>query len=108
MVEQEKAPRGDSFGKKDVGEFDHGQQGSGYQQIISSKTVGWKQNCTCTAAGGLEPVPGLVFDPFLGAGTTAWVAKELGRRSAGCELNPAYVEIARKRLKQESLFLQGE
>ena len=40
----------------------------------------------------------LVLDPFLGAGTTALVAARLGRRAVGIELNPAYVEMARRRL----------
>lgn len=39
-----------------------------------------------------------VLDPFAGAGTTALVAARLGRHSVGIELNPEYVEMARKRL----------
>ncbi len=46
-----------------------------------------------------------VLDPFMGAGTTAYVSKELGRRSLGCELNPEYIDIAAKRLVQEVLGL---
>ena len=40
----------------------------------------------------------LVLDPFIGAGTTGLVALDLGRRFVGTELNPAYVEIAGRRL----------
>jgi site-specific DNA-methyltransferase (adenine-specific) len=40
----------------------------------------------------------LVIDPFLGSGTTAVVAKRLGRRFAGVDLNPEYVRLAMKRL----------
>ncbi|HKS17204.1 MAG TPA: site-specific DNA-methyltransferase [Planctomycetota bacterium] len=40
----------------------------------------------------------LVIDPFLGSGTTAVVAKRLGRRFAGVDLNPDYVRLALKRL----------
>ncbi len=40
----------------------------------------------------------LVLDPFLGSGTTAAVAFELGRRFVGIELNPEYIEIAERRL----------
>jgi DNA modification methylase len=40
----------------------------------------------------------LVLDPFLGSGTTALAAGRLGRRFLGLELNPEYVEIARRRL----------
>ena len=39
-----------------------------------------------------------VLDPFLGSGTTAVVAKRLGRNWIGIEKNKKYVEAARKRL----------
>ena len=44
------------------------------------------------------PENGLVFDPFLGSGTTSVVAKKLGRRYAGVEINEAYCCWAEKRL----------
>jgi len=40
----------------------------------------------------------IVFDPFMGSGTTAVVAKKLNRLYLGCEINPEYVELANKRL----------
>lgn len=40
----------------------------------------------------------LVLDPFMGSGTTALSAGRLGRRFAGIELNPDYLDIARNRL----------
>lgn len=45
------------------------------------------------------PEGGLVLDCFSGAGTTALVAKKLGRNYVGCELNPEYIKIAEKRLR---------
>ncbi len=42
---------------------------------------------------------GYVFDPFLGSGTTAVVAKKLGRRFLGVEQNAEYCCWARKRLE---------
>ena len=42
-----------------------------------------------------------VADPFLGSGTSAVVSKRLGRRFAGCDLNPDYVRLAMKRLDRE-------
>lgn len=53
-------------------------------------------------------VGGIVYDPFMGAGTTGLVAHKLGRKWVGSELNPGYVELANKRLEpylmQEQLF----
>jgi site-specific DNA-methyltransferase (cytosine-N4-specific) len=47
----------------------------------------------------LATKPGeLVLDPFMGSGTTAVVAYELGRRFVGIELNPDYTQIAERRL----------
>ncbi len=41
----------------------------------------------------------LVFDPFVGAGTTAVVAKKLGRRYVGIDIDEYYVALAEKRLE---------
>jgi len=41
----------------------------------------------------------IVFDPFLGSGTTSVVAKKLGRRYCGVEINTEYCCWAEKRLK---------
>ncbi len=42
----------------------------------------------------------LVLDPFLGSGTTALVAIQTGRPFLGIELNPTYVDIARRRIAE--------
>lgn len=44
------------------------------------------------------PRDGLVFDPFLGSGTTSVVAKKLGRQYLGVEMNEEYCLWAEKRL----------
>ena len=41
----------------------------------------------------------LVLDPFLGSGTTALAAQQLGRHFVGIELLPEYVDIAEKALR---------
>ncbi|HEY0427495.1 MAG TPA: site-specific DNA-methyltransferase [Pyrinomonadaceae bacterium] len=46
------------------------------------------------------PKGGIVLDPFIGSGTTAIVAKELGRKFIGIELSSSYVKMARNRLRQ--------
>lgn len=38
-----------------------------------------------------------MIDPFFGSGTTGKVATKLGRDYIGIELNPDYVEIAKRR-----------
>ena len=40
----------------------------------------------------------VVFDPFMGSGTTAVVAKKLNRIFLGCELDPDYLKVATERL----------
>ncbi|MEO0143531.1 MAG: site-specific DNA-methyltransferase [candidate division WOR-3 bacterium] len=47
----------------------------------------------------------VVLDPFAGSGTTLVAAKKLRRKYIGIEINPEYVEIALKRLKNVSLTL---
>jgi site-specific DNA-methyltransferase (adenine-specific) len=46
------------------------------------------------------PKGGLVLDPFLGSGTTSVVAKKLGRRYIGIDINEEYCIWAEKRLAQ--------
>ena len=43
-------------------------------------------------------VSDLVFDPFMGSGTTAVAAKKLGRHYFGCDINPEYVRLANERV----------
>lgn len=59
------------------------------------ETKGWSPSCACPPA---EPIPATVLDPFSGAGTTGVVALKAGRNYVGCELNPEYTEMSRKRL----------
>lgn len=42
----------------------------------------------------------LVFDPFLGSGTTACACLNRGRRFIGCEIDPDYFAIAQKRISE--------
>jgi DNA modification methylase len=51
----------------------------------------------CIKAG--SPENGIVYDPFMGAGTTALVSRKLNRNFIGSEINPEYVKIAEKRIK---------
>jgi site-specific DNA-methyltransferase (adenine-specific) len=47
----------------------------------------------------ITPPGGTVLDPFNGSGSTGCAAVELGHPYIGCELDPAYVEIAQRRIE---------
>lgn len=60
---------------------------------------------TCIKAG--SKTGDTILDPFSGAGTTAVVADRLRRDAIGVELNPEYIEIARRRIdKDAGMFAQ--
>lgn len=60
----------------------------------SISKVGELARCDCFAPAR----PGVVLDPFFGTGTVGAVAGRLGRDWLGIELNPRYVELAKRRL----------
>jgi DNA modification methylase len=57
----------------------------------------------CILAG--SRVGDVVLDPFAGSGTTGMVALRHDRSFIGCELNPAYVDLARDRIIADSPLL---
>jgi DNA modification methylase len=69
-------------------------------ELRANKKIGLT-DCGCNAGFS----KGIVLDIFMGAGTTAVVAKKQGRHYLGIELNPKYVEIARKRLEKHPVRL---
>jgi site-specific DNA-methyltransferase (adenine-specific)/site-specific DNA-methyltransferase (cytosine-N4-specific) len=42
----------------------------------------------------------VVLDPFIGSGTTAVAAKQLGRRWIGIEKELEYVQLAQQRIRE--------
>lgn len=48
------------------------------------------------------PPGGVVFDPFMGSGTTAVAAQRCGRDFVGFELNPDYCALAEGRLRESA------
>ena len=57
----------------------------------------------CIKAGC--PEGGIVLDPFFGSGTTGLAAQEQSRHWVGIELNKEYIEIAKRRTGQRTLFV---
>jgi len=62
--------------------------------MVEKRTIGWAPTCAC---GTTERVPCVVADPFMGSGTVAVVAEELGRSWVGAELSPKSLAIAERR-----------
>jgi adenine-specific DNA methylase len=61
---------------------------------VKGTTTGWRATCKHEDAG---TQPCTVLDPFMGSGTTGMVARQLGRRAIGIDLNPEYLAMAVKR-----------
>jgi hypothetical protein len=71
--------------------------------VVTTATIGWEPSCRCEA----EITPCIVLDPFNGAGTTGLVALRLGRSYIGIELNPDYVAMSERRVREDApLFWQ--
>ena len=75
-------------------------------------THGYAENETQKPVGILTPLiayscppGGLVFDPFMGAGSVLVAAKILGRRAIGADVREDQCEIAARRCSQEVLGL---
>ena len=65
--------------------------------VIESRTLGWRPSCKHQAAAR----PAMVLDPFCGSGRTGVEAVRMGLDFVGVELNPAYVEMATRLIKEE-------
>jgi len=64
-----------------------------------AQTIGWRPSCSCILdCAWPGPLPGVVLDPFFGAGTTGVVAKKLNRNFIGIELNLEYFAMSKKRI----------
>ena len=82
---------------------DRGTANVGKTELVPPRrtTTGWQPTCDHDA----EPVPATVLDPFCGSGTTGVVALRHGRSFIGIELNPEYIELARKRIIDDAPML---
>ena len=78
--------------------------------------IGWLRAAVLGANDGIVSTASLIIgvaaaaakpSDILIAGTTGLVADRLGRNAILCELNPEYVEIARKRISAEQGMFQA-
>lgn len=76
----------------------NGKGDAGYTEHI---TTGWQPTCT----HDVNPVSSIVFDPFVGSGTTVATARRLGRKGIGLDVSFSYLsEQARARVEQSPHF----
>lgn len=76
--------------------------GNGRAGSVHVTTLGWHPSCPCNAA----TIPGTVLDCFGGSGTTARVAKRLGRKSILIDQSEQYCEMAAASLVQQAFTLE--
>ncbi len=87
------------------------------QRVCATCGIAWRRARVATSLGSLAVLgalrkscgcddrawqPGVVLDPFFGAGTVGVVAEQLGRRWIGIELNPDFATQARQRIDAEN------
>ncbi len=78
------------------------------RSVWSVSTSGYRgSHCAVYPPALIEPcilsgsrIGDIVFDPFMGSGTTAQVATQLGRNWIGCELNTEYEVLQHERLEK--------
>ncbi len=80
--------------KQQSAERGENQLGFGGRELATSERAELRPTCSCKAGF----VPGLVLDPFFGAGTVGIVAEQHGRDWLGIELNRDYASLARARI----------
>jgi site-specific DNA-methyltransferase (adenine-specific) len=71
------------------------------------KPLGWAVGTINRVASKCDTI----LDPFMGSGTTGVAAVQMGRDFIGCEIDPAYFDIACRRIeeaqRQGDLFISG-
>ena len=48
----------------------------------------------------------VIFDPFMGVGSTGVASKELGRNFIGCEIDKTFFDAAKKRIEETEINIQ--
>lgn len=100
--------RGESRGSAEAAARSQAEEGTASAAVSSLRRgdldSGWNEPHCPTCDARLASRAGVVLDPFMGSGTTALVARRLGRKAIGVELNEQYAELATRRLGQQSLL----
>ena len=78
----------------DAFDYSHGQLAHETKQHPTQKPEPLMRWCVSKVSGET------ILDPFTGSGTTGVAAIKLGRRFIGIEINPAYCEIAKRRIME--------
>ena len=50
----------------------------------------------------------LIFDPFMGVGSSGVAAKELNRNYVGCEIDPIFFEAAKRRIEMTEVVTKED
>jgi len=90
-------PTGEFRNKRSVWSINTAQSGEAHFAVFPEKIPE-----LCIKAGTKEG--DIVLDPFMGSGTTANVAKRLGRKWIGIELNEDYAKFINTKTAQRELF----
>ena len=96
-IAAESQPTKEFRNKRDVWSINTAQSGEAHFAVFPEKLPE-----LCIKAGTKEG--DIVLDPFMGSGTTASVAKRLGRKWIGFELNDKYADIIKRKTAQGELF----
>jgi len=93
------------FQKDTEGRSDYSEAGGWYD--AQNITLGWQPTCNCKDATKTPPIPAktpsVVLDPFMGTGTTLWVAKKLSRKAVGYDTSEEYCRLALERNRQYAM-----
>lgn len=74
----------------------------GKRQHPTQKPLSLMSWCICLLAGNV------IFDPFMGSGTTLRAAKDMNKKAIGIEIEEKYCEIAALRMSQEVLQFESQ
>lgn len=103
QVERTFIPQPDVSPERDVHQAESLDASSGWvgfpRGSTRSRTLGWRPTCRC--AGNTGAARAVVLDPFMGAGTTAVVARRHSRSYLGIELKADYIALAEARIAAE-------